>query len=160
MLSIGHVAPDFTLPDQDGHLHTLSDYHGRKVILYFYPRDNTAGCTKQACNFKALMPQISEKGAVILGVSKDSVASHKRFEEKFDLPFTLLSDEEKTVIQAYDVWKEKKNYGKVSMGVVRTTYLIDENGVIIRAYDKVKAAENPVQMLEELSTLEIIEKLE
>ena len=160
MLSVGTQAPDFTLPDQNGENHSLSDYRGQRVILYFYPKDNTAGCTKQACNFKALMPQISEKGAVILGVSKDSVASHKRFEEKFDLPFTLLSDEEKTVIQAYDVWKEKKNYGKVSMGVVRTTYLIDENGVIIRAYDKVKAAENPVQMLEELSTLEIIEKLE
>jgi len=160
MLEIGKVAPDFTLPDQNGNPHTLSDYHGKKVILYFYPRDNTAGCTKQACNFKALMPQFSENGAVILGVSKDSVASHKRFEEKYGLPFTLLSDEEKTVIQAYDVWKEKKNYGKVSMGVVRTTYLIDENGIIVRAYDKVKAADNPGQMLEELATLNIIEKLE
>ena len=151
MLEIGTVAPDFTLPDQNGTTHSLSDYHGKKVILYFYPRDNTAGCTKQACNFKELMPQFREKGAVILGVSKDSVASHKRFEEKFGLPFTLLSDEEKTVLQAYDVWKEKKNYGKVSMGVVRTTYLIDENGVIARAFDKVKAADNPTQMLGELA---------
>ena len=150
MLEIGTVAPDFTLPDQNGTTHSLSDYRGKKVILYFYPKDNTAGCTKQACNFKELMPQFREKGAVILGVSKDSVASHKRFEEKFDLPFTLLSDEEKTVLQAYDVWKEKKNYGKVSMGVVRTTYLIDENGVIARAFDKVKAADNPAQMLEAL----------
>ena len=148
MLAIGTVAPDFTLPDQDGKTHSLSDYRGQKVILYFYPKDNTAGCTKQACNFKELMPQFREKGAVILGVSKDSVASHKRFEEKYGLPFTLLSDEEKTVIQAYDVWKEKKNYGKVSMGVVRTTYLIDENGVIARAFEKVKAADNPAQMLE------------
>ena len=150
MLEIGTVAPDFTLPDQNGTTHSLSDYRGKKVILYFYPKDNTAGCTKQACNFKELMPQFREKGAVILGVSKDSVASHKRFEEKYGLPFTLLSDEEKTVLQAYDVWKEKKNYGKVSMGVVRTTYLIDENGIIVRAYDKVKAADNPMQMLGEL----------
>ena len=150
MLEIGTVAPDFTLPDQNGTTHSLSDYRGKKVILYFYPKDNTAGCTKQACNFKELMPQFREKGAVILGVSKDSVASHKRFEEKYGLPFTLLSDEDKAVIQAYDVWKEKKNYGKVSMGVVRTTYLIDENGVIARAFDKVKAADNPMQMLGEL----------
>ena len=150
MLEIGTVAPDFTLPDQNGTTHSLSDYRGKKVILYFYPKDNTAGCTKQACNFKELMPQFREKGAVILGVSKDSVTSHKRFEEKYGLPFTLLSDEEKTVLQAYDVWKEKKNYGKVSMGVVRTTYLIDENGVIARAFDKVKAADNPMQMLGEL----------
>ncbi len=150
MLNIGTPAPDFTLPDQNGTPHSLSDYRGRKVILYFYPKDNTAGCTKQACGFGELFPQFLEKGAVVLGVSKDSVASHKRFEEKFGLPFTLLSDEEKTVIQAYDVWKEKKNYGKVSMGVVRTTYLIDENGVIVRAFDKVKAADNPAQMLKTL----------
>ena len=160
MLSIGTMAPDFTLPDQNGANHSLSDYRGQKVILYFYPKDNTAGCTRQACGFKDLMPQFREKGAVILGVSKDSVASHKRFEEKYGLPFTLLSDVEKTVIQAYDVWKEKKNYGKVSMGVVRTTYLIDENGVIVRAFDKVKAADNPMQMLEEVATLDIIEKLD
>ena len=144
-------APDFALPDQDGRTHALSDYRGRKVILYFYPKDNTAGCTKQACGFGELYPQFRERGAVILGVSKDSVASHKRFEEKFGLPFTLLSDEEKTVIQAYDVWKEKKNYGKVSMGVVRTTYLIDEEGIIAKAFDKVKAADNPAQMLNELN---------
>jgi len=147
MLEIGTVAPDFALPDQNGAQHRLSDYRGQRVILYFYPKDNTAGCTKQACNFRELYPQFREKGAVILGVSKDSVASHKRFEEKFSLPFTLLSDEDKTVIQAYDVWKEKKNYGKVTMGVVRTTYLIDENGMIVRAFEKVKAADNPGQML-------------
>ena len=131
MLEIGTQAPEFTLPDQNGELHSLADYRGQKVVLYFYPRDNTPGCTKQACSFGELYPQFREKGAVVLGVSKDSVASHKRFEEKYGLPFTLLSDVEKEVIQAYDVWKEKKNYGKVSMGVVRTTYLIDENGVII-----------------------------
>ena len=148
MLNINDMAPDFELPDQNGDMHRLSDYRGRKVILYFYPRDNTAGCTKQACGFAERYPQFQEKGAVVLGVSKDSVASHKKFEQNYGLPFTLLSDTEKTVIMAYDCWKEKKNYGKVSMGVVRTTYLIDENGVIIRAMDKVKAADNPAQMLE------------
>ena len=150
MLEIGTPAPDFTLPDQDGIARSLSDYRGSKVILYFYPKDMTAGCTKQACAFGDLYPQFREKGAVVLGVSKDSVASHKRFEEKFGLPFTLLSDPEKEVIQAYDVWKEKKLYGKVSFGVVRTTYLIDGDGIIVRAFDKVKAADNPRQMLGEL----------
>lgn len=151
MLETGTKAPDFTLPDQNGVAHSLSDYKGKKVILYFYPKDNTPGCTRQACGFSERRPQFEEKGAVILGISKDSVASHKRFEEKQGLTFTLLSDPELKVIQAYDVWREKKNYGKVSMGVVRTTYLIDENGVIVKAFDKVKAAENPQQMLEELS---------
>lgn len=150
MLETGTKAPAFELPDQNGTIHTLEEYRGKKVILYFYPRDNTPGCTKQACGFGELYPQFQEKGAVVLGVSKDSVASHKKFEEKYSLPFTLLSDKELTVIQAYDVWKEKKNYGKVSMGVVRTTYLIDEEGIIIRAFDKVKAAGNPQQMLGEL----------
>ena len=120
------------------------------MILYFYPKDNTAGCTKQACGFSERYPQITEKGAVILGVSKDSVSSHKRFEEKYGLAFTLLADPERKVIEAYDVWKEKKNYGKVSMGVVRTTYLIDEQGIIIKANDKVKAADDPENMLKEL----------
>ncbi|MCI5500328.1 MAG: thioredoxin-dependent thiol peroxidase [Lachnospiraceae bacterium] len=153
MLEVGTKAPEFSLPDQNGDMHTLSEYAGKKVILYFYPRDNTAGCTKQACGFSELYPQIKEKGAVVLGVSKDSVASHKKFEEKYNLGFTLLSDTELSTIQAYDVWKEKKNYGKVSMGVVRTTYLIDENGIIIKAIEKVKAADNPAQMLDELSSL-------
>ena len=148
MLAVGTLAPDFTLPDQNGTPHSLSDYRGRKVVLYFYPRDNTSGCTKQACAFGELYPQFTERGAVVLGVSKDSVASHKRFETAHGLPFPLLSDPDLTVIQAYDVWKEKKNYGKVTMGVVRTAYLIDENGIIERAFDKVKAADNPGQMLE------------
>jgi peroxiredoxin Q/BCP len=147
MLEIGTSAPDFTLPDQNGELHRLSDYRGQKVILYFYPKDMTSGCTKQACGFGELYPQFREKGAVVLGVSKDTVASHKKFEEKYGLPFLLLSDPDKTVLQAYDVWKEKMNYGKVTLGVVRTTYLIDETGIITRAFDKVKAAENPAQML-------------
>ena len=148
MLQVGTKAPDFKLPDQNGEMHSLSDYKGKKVILYFYPKDNTSGCTKQACGFSDRYPQFQEKGAVVLGVSKDSVASHKKFEEKYGLPFTLLSDTELTVIKAYDVWKEKKNYGKVSMGVVRTTYLIDEKGIIVKANDKVKAADNPQEMLE------------
>jgi len=150
MLQEGTAAPDFTLPDQNGVTHSLHNYRGKKVILYFYPKDMTGGCTKQACAFGELYPQITEKGAVVLGVSKDSVASHKRFEEKYGLPFPLLSDPELQVIQAYGVWQEKKLYGKVSMGVVRTTYLIDENGVILKAFGKVKAAENPAQMLSEL----------
>ena len=150
MLETGNKAPAFTLPDQNGEMKSLSDYQGQKVILYFYPKDMTSGCTKQACAFGDLYPQFQEKGAVVLGVSRDSVASHKRFEEKYGLPFPLLSDPEKEVHQAYDVLKEKKTKGKVSLGVVRTTYLIDENGVIIRAFDKVKAADNPAQMLEEL----------
>lgn len=150
MLEVGTKAPDFTLPDQDGNMHFLSEYRGKKVILYFYPKDNTAGCTKQACGFAERYPQFTEKGAVVLGVSKDSVASHKKFEEKYGLPFTLLADPELAAIQAYDVWQEKKNYGKTYMGVVRTTYLIDENGKIVKAFDKVKAADNPEQMLGEL----------
>ena len=150
MLETGTKAPEFSLPDQNGQMHSLSDYKGQKVILYFYPKDNTAGCTKQACGFAERYPQFQEKGAAVLGVSKDSVESHKKFEEKYGLPFTLLSDTELEVIKAYDVWKEKKNYGKVSMGVVRTTYLIDEQGVIIKAMDKVKAADNPQEMLDQL----------
>lgn len=150
MLEKGTKAPEFSLPDQNGTMHSLKDYKGKKVILYFYPKDNTPGCTKQACGFSDLHPQFAEKGAVIIGVSKDSVASHKRFEEKYGLPFTLLSDTELSCIKAYDVWQEKKNYGKVSMGVVRTTYLIDENGIITKAFGKVKAAENPEQMLSEI----------
>ena len=150
MLEIGTKAPEFTLPDQNGEMRALKDFRGKKVVLYFYPKDMTAGCSKQACGFAELYPHFMEKGAIVLGVSKDSVASHKKFEEKFGLPFTLLSDTDKEVIQAYDVWKEKKNYGKVSMGVVRSTYLIDEEGIIIKAFGNVKAAENPEKMLEEL----------
>lgn len=148
MLEIGTKAPDFLLPDQNGDMHSLEEYRGKKVILYFYPRDNTPGCTKQACGFGELYPQFTEKGAVVIGISKDSVASHKRFEEKYGLPFTILSDPELKAINAYDVWKEKKNYGKVSMGVLRTTYLIDENGIIVKGFDKVKTADNPQQMLD------------
>lgn len=150
MLKVGTKAPAFTLPDQNGTIHTLSQYKGKKVILYFYPKDNTPGCTKQACGFSERHPQFTEKGAVVIGISKDTISSHKKFEEKYALSFPLLSDPELEVIKAYDVWKEKKNYGKVSMGVVRTTYLIDEEGVIVKANDKVKAAEDPEKMLGEL----------
>ncbi len=150
MLEIGTKAPDFTLPDQNGVNRSLSDYRGRKVVLYFYPKDMTSGCTKQACGFAELYPQFVERGAVVVGVSKDGVASHKKFEEKNGLPFILLSDPDKTVIQLYDVWKEKKNYGKTSTGVVRSSYLIDEDGVIVKAFGAVKAADNPAQMLEQL----------
>ena len=148
MLEVGTKAPAFTLPDQDGKMVSLKDFKGQKVVLYFYPKDNTPGCTKQACNFGELLPQFREKGAAVVGVSKDSVASHKKFQEKFGLPFTLLSDPELKAIQAYGVWQEKNMYGKKTMGVVRTTYLIDEKGVIVKAFGKVKAAENPQQMLD------------
>ena len=151
MLQPGTKAPDFTLPDQNGTMHSLKDYRGKKVILYFYPKDNTSGCTKQACGFSERYPHFREKGVEILGVSKDSVESHKRFGEKYGLALTLLADPERKVLEAYDVWKEKTNYGKVSMGVVRTTYLIDENGIIVRAEEQVKAADNPEEMLQAIS---------
>ncbi|MDD6316084.1 MAG: peroxiredoxin [Clostridia bacterium] len=148
MLETGIQAPDFTLTDQDGVVRSLSEWRGRKVVLYFYSKDNTAGCTKQACGFAELYPAFTEKGAVVVGVSRDSVASHKKFAEKYSLPFTLLSDPDLEVIRGYDVWQEKNMYGKKTMGVVRTTYLIDEAGVIVRAQGKVRAADNPAQMLE------------
>ena len=150
MLTVGTKAPGFILKDQNDQERTLSQFQGKKVVLYFYSKDNTSGCTKQACGFAELYPQFMEKGAVVIGISKDTAASHKKFEEKYSLPFILLADPDREAIQAYDVWKEKNMYGKATMGVVRTTYLIDETGTIIRAYTKVKAAENPRQMLDEL----------
>lgn len=150
MLEAGIKAPEFMLKDQKGNEVSLSDYRGKKVILYFYSKDNTAGCTKQACSFGELYPQFMEKGAVVIGISKDTVKSHEKFAEKFSLPFTLLADPELEAIQAYDVWKEKNMYGKKVMGVVRTTYLIDENGVIAKVFAKVKADKNAEQMLSEL----------
>ena len=150
MLEIGSKAPDFLLPDQNGKVHSLADYKGKKVILYFYPKDMTGGCTAQACSFRDRYPQIQEKGAVVLGVSKDSVESHKRFEEKHGLPFPLLADEALEVITAYDVLKPGKD-GKPTKSLIRSTYLIDENGIIIRMFGGVKPKENADQMLEELS---------
>ena len=150
MLTVGSIAPDFTLPDENGRMHSLSDYRGKRVVLYFYPKDNTAGCTKQACGFRELYPQFLEKGAVVIGISRDSAESHRKFRENYQLPFTLLSDPERTAIEAYGVWQEKKNYGKVSMGIVRTTYLIDEEGRILKGMEKVRAADNPGDMLKSL----------
>lgn len=150
MLEIGSKAPDFSLPDQNGEMKCLKDYLGQKVVLYFYSKDMTSGCSKQACSFSELYPQFREKGAVVLGVSKDSVASHKRFEEKYGLAFTLLSDTELEVISAYDVRKKDKD-GELTKSLIRTTYLIDEEGIIVKAFGGVKAAENAKQMLETLS---------
>ena len=150
MLETGTKAPAFALADQNGEIRTLESFRGKKLILYFYSKDNTSGCTNQAKGYSALAAEFAALGVQIAGVSRDSVSSHKRFEEKQGLGITLLSDPEREAIEAYGVWKEKKLYGKVSMGVVRTTYLIDENGVIVKAFDKVKAADNPAQMLAEL----------
>lgn len=150
MLEIGSRAPEFALPDQNGKVRRLADHKGKKVILYFYSKDMTAGCTAQACGFRDRYPQILEKGAIVLGVSKDSVKSHKRFEEKHGLPFPLLSDETLEVIAAYDVLKPGRD-GKPGAGPIRSTYLIDEDGVIIKACGGVKPKENAGQMLEALS---------
>ncbi len=142
MLEIGTKAPEFTLPDKDGNMVSLSDFAGKKVVLYFYPRDNTPGCTRQACAFAGAYEQFAQMGAVVIGVSKDSTASHQKFAEKHGLPFILLSDPELAAIQAYGVWQEKKNYGKVSMGVVRSTFIIDENGMVEKVMPKVKPDTN------------------
>ena len=147
MLEAGIKAPNFTLPDKDGNPISLSDFLGKKVVLYFYPKDNTPGCTRQACAFAAAYEGFKAKDVVVIGVSKDSVASHQKFAAKYDLPFLLLSDPELQAIQAYGVWQEKKLYGKVSMGVVRSTYLIDEQGVIARVMPKVKPDTNAADIL-------------
>lgn len=147
MLEVGTKAPDFTLPDKNGNMISLSDFRGKKVVLYFYPKDNTPGCTRQACAFAAKNEDLKRKNAVVIGISKDSAASHIKFAEKYSLPFVLLSDAEKKVIELYGVWQEKKSYGKLSMGVVRTTYVIDENGVIEYAMPKVKPDTNAEDIL-------------
>ena len=150
MLKVGALAPDFTLKDKDGNDISLSDFRGQKVVLYFYPRDNTPGCTRQACAFAAAYEGFKEKNIKVIGISKDSVASHLKFAEKYSLPFTLLSDPELIAIKAYGVWQEKKLYGKVSFGVVRTTFIIDENGVVTRVMEKVKPDTNATEILEAL----------
>ena len=150
MLEAGMKAPDFTLNDKDGNPVSLSDFAGRKVVLYFYPRDNTPGCTRQACAFAGAYAGFRDLDTVVIGVSKDSVASHLKFAQKYDLPFVLLSDPELQAIQAYGVWQEKKNYGKVSMGVVRSTFVIDENGRIEKVMPKVKPDTNAAEILEYL----------
>ena len=152
MLEAGTKAPDFTLPDKDGNPVSLSDFAGKKVVLYFYPKDNTPGCTRQACAFAAAYGEFERLGVPVIGVSKDSAASHRKFADKHGLPFILLSDPELAAIQAYDVWQEKKLYGKVSMGVVRTTYVIDEQGVIEKAMPKVKPDTNAAEILDYLKS--------
>lgn len=147
MLEVGIKAPEFTLQDKDGNDVSLADFRGKKVVLYFYPKDNTPGCTRQACAFAAAYEDFKKDDVVVIGVSKDSVASHVKFAEKHNLPFILLSDPELVAIQAYDVWKEKKLYGKVSMGVVRSTYIIDENGNIEKVMPKVKPDTNAAEIL-------------
>ena len=147
MLEIKTKAPEFTLPDKGGSLVSLSDFAGKKVVLYFYPRDNTPGCTRQACAFAGAYEEFKKINVAVIGISKDSVASHQKFAEKYSLPFLLLSDPELTAIQAYGVWQEKKLYGKVSMGVVRTTYVIDENGMIEKVMPKVKPDTNAAEIL-------------
>lgn len=151
MLEAGIKAPEFTLPDQNGNEVSLSDFHGRKVVLYFYPRDNTPGCTRQACAFAQNYEGFKEKNTAVIGVSKDSEASHLKFAKKHELPFILLSDPELKAIQGYDVWKEKKLYGKTGMGVVRTTYIIDEQGMIEKVMPKVKPDTNAAEILAYLS---------
>ncbi|MGN1010630.1 MAG: thioredoxin-dependent thiol peroxidase [Clostridia bacterium] len=147
MLEVGTKAPDFTLPDKNGNEVSLKDFAGKKVVLYFYPKDNTPGCTRQACAFAQNYEEFKNRDVAVIGVSKDSAASHVKFAEKHDLPFILLSDTELQAIQAYDVWKEKKVCGKVGMGVVRTTYVIDEQGVIEKAMPKVKPDTNAAEIL-------------
>lgn len=150
MLEVGVKAPDFKLKDKDGNEVSLSDFKNKKVVVYFYPRDNTPGCTKQACAFRDNYEEFQNKDVVVIGISKDSVKSHSNFAQKHELPFILLSDPELEAIQAYDVWQEKKLYGKVSMGVVRTTYIIDENGIIEKVYNKAKTDKNAMEILEYL----------
>ena len=150
LLEKGAAAPDFALEDKDGNVVKLSDFRGKKVVLYFYPKDNTPGCSRQACAFAAAYEGFKAKDIAVIGVSKDSAASHRKFAEKYSLPFILLSDPELQAIQAYGVWQEKKLYGKVSMGVVRTTYIIDENGLIEMVMPKVKPDTNAAEILEYL----------
>ena len=147
MLEIGMKAPDFTLSDKDGNAVSLSDFLGKKVVLYFYPKDNTPGCSRQACAFAAAYEGFRARNVAVIGISKDSVASHQKFAQKYNLPFVLLSDPERQAIEAYGVWQEKKLYGKVSMGVVRTTILIDELGYIAKVMPKVKPDTNAAEIL-------------
>ena len=151
MLEIGMKAPEFTLSDKDGNAVSLSDFLGKKVVLYFYPKDNTPGCTRQACAFAGAYEGFKARDVVVIGISKDSVASHLKFAQKYDLPFILLSDPELQAIQAYGVWQEKKLYGKVSMGVVRTTFIIDEQGNIEKVMPKVKPDTNAAEILSYLA---------
>ena len=147
MLEVGMKAPEFALNDKDGNTVQLSDFAGQKLVLYFYPKDNTPGCTRQACAFAATYDGFREKNVMVIGISKDSVTSHQKFAAKYNLPFTLLSDPELKAIQDYDVWQEKKLYGKISMGVVRTTYIINEQGIIEKIMPKAKPDTNAADIL-------------
>jgi peroxiredoxin Q/BCP len=147
MLNVGDKAPDFTLPNQDGESVSLGDYAGKRVIVYFYPKDNTPGCTKEACSIRDNFPALTEKDAVVLGISADSVDSHRKFKEKFSLPFTLLSDPEMEVIKAYGAWGTKKMYGKEYEGIMRYTYVIGADGTVEKAFDKVKTAQHGEELL-------------
>ena len=147
MLKVGERAPDFTLPNQDGEQVSLKDYADKRVIVYFYPKDDTPGCTKEACSIRDNFPALSEKDAVVFGISADNVESHKKFKEKFDLPFTLLSDPEKEVIKAYGAWGTKKMYGKEYEGIMRYTYVIGPDGTVEKAFDKVKSAQHGEELL-------------
>ena len=150
MLTEGMKAPDFELPDQDGNVVRLADFAGKKVVVYFYPKDNTPGCTREACAFGAAHPRYEELGIPVVGISRDTVASHRKFADKYELPFQILSDPELTAIQAYDVWQEKKLYGKVSMGVVRTSYVVGADGTILFANPNTKAADDCQKVMEQL----------
>ena len=150
MLKIGDFAHDFTLMNKDGQGVSLSDFRGRKIVLYFYPKDNTPGCTRQACAFAGLYGEFEKRGITVIGISKDSVSSHQKFAEKYNLPFVLLADPERVAIEAYGVWQEKKMCGKVGMGVVRTTFIIDEDFKIAKIMDKVKPDTNAQEILSEI----------
>lgn len=153
-LTENSAAPGFTLPDQDGNEHSLSDYKGKWLVLYFYPKDDTPGCTKEACNFRDEHTALEKLGAVIIGVSADPVAKHKKFADKYDLPFTLLSDESKEMLQAYGVWQEKSMYGKKYMGIARTTFIVNPDGNIVKIYEKVKPVDHGEKVAKDLQSLQ------
>lgn len=150
MLKVGDKAPDFSLPDKNDHIHKLSDYKGKNIVLYFYPKDNTPGCTRQACAFANIYNGFKELDVIVIGISKDSVESHYKFAKKHNLPFVLLSDSDLEAIKAYGVWREKKMYGKVTMGVLRSTFIIDKEGTIIKVFEKANPDNNAIEILEYL----------
>ena len=154
MLEIGTEAPSFTLPDQNGSSHSLSDYKGQWIVLYFYPKDDTPGCTKEACGMRDNLPRFANVNAVVFGISKDSPDSHKKFADKYDLPFTLLSDEDASMMQSYEVWREKINFGKKYFGTKRMSFIIDPKGTIAKIYNTVKPAEHAEKVLSDLTTLQ------